>query len=301
MNLLFCIWLWWRARVRGDVVQVMFHEVAFPFVRKPLKWNIIAIVNRIMAFVLVAASTRIYTSTSAWHSILRRYGARNRPLEVLPVPSNIGHEVDACAVANLRHTLLQDGSTSTIGHFGTYSAGIIALLVPILQLLLSRSHGVKIVLLGRGSAACLHDLLTGHPDWHGRVVAFDGLEDVEVAATLQACDLMIQPFPDGASTRRTSLMACLAAGIPTITTIGELSEPFWQTQQACAAVEVGNVERAIRIIDQWLAEPQMSNATGARGRHYYSAHFSLECAIAKILDRENATTSPAKLDVDAHG
>ena len=46
----------------------------------------------------------------------------------------------------------------------------------------------------------------------------DGLANEEVSVHLSACDLMIQPYPDGISARRTSAMAALAHERPVVTT-----------------------------------------------------------------------------------
>ncbi len=56
-----------------------------------------------------------------------------------------------------------------------------------------------------------------------RVVSAGLLADRDASLHLQACDVMIQPYVDGASARRTTLMAALAHGRAIVTTIGSLS------------------------------------------------------------------------------
>ena len=53
-----------------------------------------------------------------------------------------------------------------------------------------------------------------------------------LADHIGACDLLIQPYPDGISSRRTSAMAGLALGIPVITTTGSLTESLWAETRA---------------------------------------------------------------------
>ena len=62
MNLPFVAWVLIRRVRRRDDVRVMFHEVAFPWVRRPLRHNVLAAVNRVMAAVLLRACTRAYVS-----------------------------------------------------------------------------------------------------------------------------------------------------------------------------------------------------------------------------------------------
>ena len=89
MNLLFVAWVlarrfWWQ-----DDIRVMFHEVAFPWVRTPLRHNILAVVNRIMAAALVRACTRAYVSIPGWLPSLRQLGARRVPIAWTPIPATV--------------------------------------------------------------------------------------------------------------------------------------------------------------------------------------------------------------------
>ena len=56
MNLPFAAWIAVRAR-RVAPIWVMFHEVAFPFVRRPLKHNVLAVVNRAMVWAVAGRLT----------------------------------------------------------------------------------------------------------------------------------------------------------------------------------------------------------------------------------------------------
>ena len=51
-----------------------------------------------------------------------------------------------------------------------------------------------------------------HPDWAPRVHAAGFLDGAALAAHLAACDVLMQPYPDGVTSRRTSVMACLSQG-----------------------------------------------------------------------------------------
>jgi glycosyltransferase involved in cell wall biosynthesis len=57
------------------------------------------------------------------------------------------------------------------------------------------------------------------------------LDPVDTTYALLACDLMVMPYSDGASLRRGSLMACLAHGLPTVTTHPMIVVPELQDQQ----------------------------------------------------------------------
>jgi len=295
MNVLFCLWLLVR-RMRADEVRVMFHEIAFPFVRRPLRWNLLAIVQRAMAMIALAASTKVYTSAEAWNHTLRRLSLGRRRAEVLPVPSNLPAVAPEEQIARARRRLGPEGAI-VVGHFGTYAPSTIAFLTPILDRVLSETPLLHIALLGRGSAEYRRGFLNTRPQFATRVTAFDDLAPEAAAASIQACDIMLQPFHDGASTRRTSLMACLATGTPTITTFGANSEPVWQAQKVCAAVRVGDVDVFAEIVRSWLADPSLREESAERGRRFYFEHFSLDRTIDTILARPVAATPTLEADV----
>ena len=66
-----------------------------------------------------------------------------------------------------------------------------------------------------------------------------------LAEHVEACDLLVQPYPDGISSRRTSAMAGLALGVPVVTTTGHLTESLWAETRRRLARDVGR-SRALR-------------------------------------------------------
>ena len=66
------------------------------------------------------------------------------------------------------------------------------------------------------------------------------LSPVLIAAHLTACDVLMQPYPDGITVRRTSAMAALARGRAVVTTTGHLTEPLWADEDAVALVDVAD-------------------------------------------------------------
>ena len=55
-------------------------------------------------------------------------------------------------------------------------------------------------------------LVDRHPSWRSRVHAAGYLSTADLSAHIAACDLFVQPYPDGITSRRTSAMACLSRG-----------------------------------------------------------------------------------------
>lgn len=293
MNLSFCSWVLSRRR-RGDDVRVMFHEVRLPFVVWPFKWNLIAFVQRTMAATLLEAASKIYVSTAAWIPLLQGLGRGRRQIETLAIPSNVPQQVPSERIIAARRAMSPDDAL-VVGHFGTYAPAITTLLTPLIDRLLRDRPTLRFALLGRGSTAYRRTLVESHPDRAPQIAAFDDLAADDVAAQIKAAALMVQPFPDGASFRRTSLMACLAAAAPTITTHGSLSEPIWQTQKICPATSVGDVATTSETVQRLLADPDARTALGRQAADYYDRNFSLDRSMEVLLDRQ---TDPASTSME---
>jgi hypothetical protein len=93
---------------------------------------------------------------------------------------------------------------------------------------------------------------------------------------------MVQPYPDGISTRRTSAMTCLSHALPVVTTIGHLTESLWKERRA---VLLSPVDSPQCLADQtnWL----LNNADERRrlstsGKALYDEQFALQHTIAKL-------------------
>lgn len=216
MNLPFAAWVAARAR-RLAPVWVMFHEVAFPFRWRPASHAVLGAATRVMARLVAGAADRVFVSAVAWAARVRTLCPGSKPAEWLPIPSNIP---DAAGPA------VWSAPGAVIGHFGTYGPATAALLEAALARLLIDA-GRSAVLLGRGAAAFRDRLAARHPTLADRLVAPGELPPAELAARLRGCDVLLQPYIDGISTRRTSAMAGLANGVPVVSNLGELSDPLW--------------------------------------------------------------------------
>jgi glycosyltransferase involved in cell wall biosynthesis len=74
----------------------------------------------------------------------------------------------------------------------------------------------------------------------GRIHWTGFLSDARVSAHLQAADMLVMPYRDGASLRRGTLMAALAHGRPLITTTPAAPTPQLISGENCCLVPVGD-------------------------------------------------------------
>jgi len=113
----------------------------------------------------------------------------------------------------------------------------------------------------------------------------------ELSSHLAACDLLIQPYPDGASSRRSSLMAGLSHGVPILTTSGRLSESLWGESGAVAIVPAGDqsalLTSARKLID--FAEERSRLATA--GLRLYEKRFDWPQVVTALMKVDALNTS----------
>jgi glycosyltransferase involved in cell wall biosynthesis len=269
-------------------VRVLFHEPYLYFtVRRP--WLVAAaLAQRAMAGLLIRASDPVYVSTETWLRYLAPYGAS--AVRVLPIPATIPAGASTTDVSKFRIASGARAGEIVIGHFGTYGDHVTGELVPSLAAIAARRTAVRFALLGTGSKGFLQRLRVDAPSVAERAWATDHLPGPEVAAALRACDLVVQPYPDGVTTRRTSVMAALINGVPTVTTQGRLTESIWSASRAVSLARAGHpseiADAAIGLANDAAARAEL----GMQGRRFYDAHFALERTLETLRGGLPAST-----------
>ncbi|MCY4537051.1 MAG: glycosyltransferase family 4 protein [Chloroflexi bacterium] len=149
---------------------------------------------------------------------------------VIPIGSNI--MCDAASdetTARWREELSVTDTTTLIGHFGFVQANKgIDYLIDALAELRRNGHDLRLLFIGGQSNAVNADADGSYHEVLEERVREYGLDDVlrwtgflseaEVAACLQAVDIVTLPYVDGASYRRGSLMASINYGCAIVTT-----------------------------------------------------------------------------------
>jgi glycosyltransferase involved in cell wall biosynthesis len=280
LNLGFCFWLARRAR-RGDHVEIMVHEPYLAFGEGGVRWNAAALVQRLMTVVLARAARRIWIAIPAWERRWRPYFlGREVPVAWLPIPSTLP-AADGNEMVRLRERF---GSSDklVIGYLGSYGDDARAALSDVLPEVLRRLPQATVILLGRHSGDLAQRLTAANPTMGSRISGSGTLNPPELAAYVAACDILIQPYPDGISTRRTSAMAGLALGVPILSTAGHLTEPIWAERRAVALTPVGDHGALAADALQLLADERERRDLGARGRELYVERFALDHTITAL-------------------
>jgi glycosyltransferase involved in cell wall biosynthesis len=283
MNVRFALWLWHRRR--HYEIDVMFHEVAFGFDRgQPLRHHLLAAVQLPMAGLAARAARRIFVSIPAWEPRLRRFVGKRKPITWLPVPSSIESSPDPACARAVRERIGVQPDELLLGHFGTYGSTITNLLSSIMTRLASERTEVahRWLLIGKGSDDFCRKMAERSPALTRSLVATGALPRDQIAAHLVACDLLVQPYPDGISTRRSSAMAGLGLGKPMVTCEGRLSEPIWRESGGVALASAPSADEMAAKVDVLLESAPARAALGQRARSLYAARFDIDNLITAL-------------------
>jgi glycosyltransferase involved in cell wall biosynthesis len=283
MNVAFCAWLWKRARMNGDEVELMVHEPFLEFRGGTWRRYVVASAQRLMTVMLLRAAHRVRVAIPMWGELWRPYAfGRRVRFEWLPVPSTVPVESDPSDVAQIRARYVSRDGGSLVGHFGTYPSYVAEHLARLLPMLLARRESCAALLLGRGGAALRERILREHPTLATRLHAPGVLPARSLSSHLAACDILALPFPDGVSTRRTSAMAALAHGLAVVTTEGRLSEPLWAESRAVELVAAGDLDAMCEAIERLLADDAERVRLSASARALYLDRFDIARIISTL-------------------
>jgi hypothetical protein len=276
-NIAFCLWL--RSR-RRDSIWVMFHEVLFLAEdNRSVSRRALAAVTRLMATLVAGAAERAFIAIPGWRSMLEPLLLPGTSLTWMPVPSAIPVLADEAATAAIRARY--GAGHPLVGHFGTYGRAVGTLLERTLQLLAVMSD-CHVLLLGEHSDAACRALTSAHPSLAGRLFAAGPLTAGDVSYHVAACDVMLQPYPDGISSRRTSAMVALSHGRPIVTTTGWLTEPMWAEAGAAVLAPVDDPHALAAAVATILFDVSRREAIGRRAAALYDARFHVRHSVAAL-------------------
>jgi glycosyltransferase involved in cell wall biosynthesis len=270
MNLGFCRWLEHLVRI-GNRLELMVHEPFLESSQGSWKQRIAARVHRRMIRIVLSAASCVYLSIPAWEHYLRPYAQTDLEMIWLPIPATVPVSKDQARIALIRRRLGQQ--PLIVGHLGTYASAITSVLGPVLISILRAVPNAHALLMGNGSEQFAASLVAQAADLKQHIHATGFRNDAELSHHLSACDLMLQPYPDGLSTRRTSLMNCLAHEVPVVTNAGHLTEEIWDQTGAVCLGATGTAPDLERACIQLLHDERRRREIGAAGAAIYRSRF----------------------------
>ncbi|HLX04546.1 MAG TPA: glycosyltransferase [Candidatus Binatus sp.] len=281
MNVPLCLML---LRRRHSDITVMFHEVAYPISRsQSIRHNALGVINHGMAAILTRAASRIFVAAQGWTGMLARYAPKGRKIGWMPVPSTIPVVRDRAATLAARARFATPDS-GLLGHFGTYGPWVTSRLQPALESILSTHQTARVLLIGRNGEKFHDDFVREHLAFASRVFATGALTESDVSIHIGACDVMIQPYPDGITSRNTSALAGLAHGKATATTTGRYSEDIWRRSGAVFLAPDPDAGALARGTIDLLTDRDRAKAMGCEAIKLYREVFDLDHTIKGLRE-----------------
>ena len=150
--------------------------------------------------------------------------------------------------------------------------------------ILRQPHPPRVLLLGAGGPQFRTSLLARHPEYTDLIYSTGPLDEAQLAAHVAACDLLVQPYPDGISSRRTSAMAALSLGVPVVTTRGHLTESLWADSGAVRLTAVSDAGGMAGQVEELLRSPDPTRRLGEAGRALYLRTFDVNRTIGALMN-----------------
>ncbi len=105
----------------------------------------------------------------------------------------------------------------------------------------------------------------------------------QVSAALQATDLLVLPFIDGVSERRTTFMAGLDHGVAVVTTIGPSTGPMLRAADFFRGTPCDQREEFVRAVDDLIGDEVARRALGSKAREAYRRCFDWNVVVAHLF------------------
>jgi glycosyltransferase involved in cell wall biosynthesis len=179
-----------------------------------------------------------------------------------------------------------------VGHFGTFGRFHMALMPHVVARILDEAHDRTFVLVGRGGEALRDYIAKERPELAARIVATGGLAPADVSTYLAACDVLVQPFEDGASTRRSSLMAGIALGRPTIANRGRSTEDVWSSERAIHLTDSHAPHAFAGAVTKLLADANLRELLADNARRLHAERFAMVHAVAALRAEQATAGAP---------
>lgn len=273
------------ARSRQTPVVTTFHDLRFPYLfpkAGPLRPWIVRHLARTSNGAIVTNHEDALQLRSLSRCALIPIGSNI----LAPLPATYEHEA-----WRQQHGIPHDAFV--IAFFGLInrSKGLIPLLHALHQLA-GEDVSIRLLMVGGvpGSSdrenrshqeeikALIHQL-----DLEGRIIDLGFIDDVEVAAALNAADVVALPFLDGASYRRGSLMAALYYGAAIVTTTPAVPIAAFQDETNMLLVPPGDALALASALRRLRDDAKLRHRLKA-GARALASQFSWEAIAEQTLD-----------------
>jgi glycosyltransferase involved in cell wall biosynthesis len=256
-----------RAQRRRPRIYLIVHEPFVPI--HDLKSLLMGAWQRFQLLVLFLLADRRFASIERWATRFSRL----RPTQHLPSGSNLP---DARSEREVVRAELDLGDRLAVA---TLSTGHPSHLLPYVESSLARlaAGGADVVFLHLGAGAADLAVPRGLREVRPGAVPAERL-----GALVAAADLMLTPFDDGVSTRRSSFVAALCQEVAVVGTEGDLTDSML-VGRGLELVAVGDPERFADRVVAVAADGVRRGVAASSGRAVFEAELAWDVIAARLL------------------
>lgn len=265
-----------RLKRMGYPIVTVAHEFSAPFGPSP-KLMLWATIHRALFRLIVVSSTRVVTTTLFCRSLLqRRFSGRQTVFHQIPVSSAIAAvPIDEAQKQVLRSQIGIAADDFVVSTFGSTMRSTGKRLKQLFCWFAREYAPVHLLVIGKAGEA-MRQKTSNEFSLLERITFTGPLTREEVSRYLSLTDLYVTLYPDGASTRRTSLLAGLAHGLATVSNVGVLTDPLIASSEALHLIKDPLSEKERAALRELCRDPVRRRELRKRARAFYEYRFSWE-------------------------
>jgi glycosyltransferase involved in cell wall biosynthesis len=260
-----------RLKRNGYDVITVAHEFSSPLGQNP-KTIALGTAHRMLFNSVVNASSKIVSTTPFCLNLLQqRFNSRAETFHYIPVSSTIiPVRVDDQTKARLRSNMNLSAENFVVATFGNMVGEGLSLFKTFVNWFAKDNQLARFLFLGKGSDS-LKEEFTG--DIQRSIHATGEISDQSITQYLSIANLYAVFYPDGASTRRTSLMTGLAHGLPIVSNTGILTDSNLISSEAVYLLKNCDTEELIKFKKSIQQKTFLENM-GQQARSYFDKNLS---------------------------
>ena len=263
------IWICFLAfilKIKNFKFNITFHEVAIRFDIKKTKYILIAVFQRIIAYLLCIFSKRIITSIQHYKRMLNILNLFSKKIFIIPIPSNIlPIKLDENEIKKIKNRIAPN-KEFVISIFGQDPKKS-EVLIPVIKILNEQGIKVKLLFVGNFPTHWINNLKERSKELGiTELLYFTGyLSPDEVYKHLCASDLFIslenidKKGQGGVSTKSGSIAAAYAAGLPIIGTKGDMTDDFFKNLENIFLIKKLEVDEIVNAIKKIIIDKELYN------------------------------------------
>ena len=268
----------WFIKRQGVCVSITFHEVSTRFKTWPLRYGIVSLIQRLLAWLLVRLANAVVTSIDYYARQLQAY--TNKPIHLIPIGSNIIPVAITKNELTITRQQLMTNSGPIISTFGIRNQDI---LLQVFEQVVQQLEHVNLIIVGNlNLSASTYKI---YQQLQHRIHVTGYLPREDVFRCLSASDVFFIPDPvtskgeGGSSNKSGSLAAALAAGLPIIGTKGDMNNDLLREMPGVFLEDTDNLD----LIKSCLLTLLSKDNTAIRqsNMHFFDQTFSWPAIVSR--------------------